>query len=90
MQELDQIDVALSESPALVGMRTPPRETPAPARKLCCEVITDFRRLESLWLEWQRLWESDCRAEIFQTPGWAKAWWRSYGQQYSALFGSGL
>ena len=83
MQELDQIDVALSESPALVGMRTSTRETPASARNLCCEVITDFRRLESLWLEWQRLWESDCRAEIFQTPGWAKAWWRSYGQQYT-------
>ena len=59
MQELDQIDVALSESPALVGMRTSTRETPASARNLCCEVITDFRRLESLWLEWQRLWESE-------------------------------
>jgi CelD/BcsL family acetyltransferase involved in cellulose biosynthesis len=82
VQELDQIDVALSESPAL-GMRSPPRETPAPGRSLCCEVITDFPRLESLSLEWQRLWESDCRAEIFQTPGWGKAWWRSYGQQYT-------
>jgi len=83
VQELDQIDVALPESPALVGMRTAPREAPAPGEKLCCEVITDFRRLASLSFEWQRLWESDCRAEIFQTPGWAKAWWRSYGQQYT-------
>jgi CelD/BcsL family acetyltransferase involved in cellulose biosynthesis len=83
VQELDQIDVALPELPALVGMRTAPREATAPGRKLCCEVITDFRRLESLSLEWQRLWESDDRAEIFQTPGWAKAWWRSYGQQYT-------
>jgi CelD/BcsL family acetyltransferase involved in cellulose biosynthesis len=83
VQELDQIDVALPELPALVGMRTAPREATAPARKLCCEVITDFRRLESLSLEWQRLWESDGRAEIFQTPGWAKAWWRSYGQRYT-------
>jgi CelD/BcsL family acetyltransferase involved in cellulose biosynthesis len=83
VQELDQIDVALPESPAPVGMGTAPRQNPAPGRRLCCEVITDFRRLESLSLEWQRLWESDCRAEIFQTPGWAKAWWRSYGQQYT-------
>jgi CelD/BcsL family acetyltransferase involved in cellulose biosynthesis len=83
VQELDQIDVTLPESPAPVGVGTAPRQNPAPGRRLCCEVITDFRRLESLSLEWQRLWESDCRAEIFQTPGWAKAWWRSYGQQFT-------
>jgi CelD/BcsL family acetyltransferase involved in cellulose biosynthesis len=46
-----------------------------------CELITDFQRLEELFFEWQRLWESDPRAEVFQTPAWARAWWQSYGKQ---------
>ena len=48
-----------------------------------CEVVTDFHRMEELWPEWQRLWESDPRAEVFQTPEWTKAWWQSFGEQYS-------
>jgi CelD/BcsL family acetyltransferase involved in cellulose biosynthesis len=47
-----------------------------------CEVVTDFCRLEELFSDWRRLWESDPRAEIFQTPEWGKAWWRAYGQNY--------
>jgi CelD/BcsL family acetyltransferase involved in cellulose biosynthesis len=46
-----------------------------------CEVVTDFHRLEELFPDWQQLWESDPRAEVFQTPGWARAWWRTFGQQ---------
>jgi CelD/BcsL family acetyltransferase involved in cellulose biosynthesis len=48
-----------------------------------CEVVTDFHRLEELWPEWERLWESDPRAEVFQTPEWTKAWWRAFGHRYS-------
>jgi len=48
-----------------------------------CEVVTDFHRLEQLWSQWERLWESDPRAEVFQTPEWTKAWWLSFGQHYS-------
>jgi CelD/BcsL family acetyltransferase involved in cellulose biosynthesis len=45
--------------------------------------VTDFHRLEELSSQWERLWESDPRAEIFQTPEWSKAWWRAFGQDYS-------
>jgi CelD/BcsL family acetyltransferase involved in cellulose biosynthesis len=48
---------------------------------LRCEVVTDFHRLEEIFPEWQRLWESDSRAEVFQTPAWTRAWWQSYGKQ---------
>ena len=48
-----------------------------------CEVVTDFHRLELLWPEWRRLWESDPRAEVFQTPEWTTAWWQSFGEHYS-------
>ena len=48
-----------------------------------CEVVTDFHRLQELWPQWQRLWESDCRAEIFQTPEFARAWWRAFGRDCS-------
>ena len=47
-----------------------------------CEIVTDIVRLEQLSSDWQRLWESDRRAEIFQTPEWSRAWWRAYGESY--------
>jgi CelD/BcsL family acetyltransferase involved in cellulose biosynthesis len=47
-----------------------------------CEVVTAFDRLQELWPQWQRLWESDCRAEIFQTPEWTRAWWHALGHNY--------
>lgn len=50
------------------------------ARTMWCEVVSDFDRLEQLSPHWKRLWKSDPQAEIFQTPEWAIAWWRSFGQ----------
>lgn len=47
-----------------------------------CEVVTDFDRLQQLWPQWERLWESDPRAEVFQTPAWTRAWWHAYGHKY--------
>ena len=47
-----------------------------------CEVVTEFARLEEFFPHWDRLWESDPRAEVFQTSGWARAWWRSFGEQH--------
>jgi CelD/BcsL family acetyltransferase involved in cellulose biosynthesis len=47
-----------------------------------CEVVTAFHRLQELWPQWQRLWESDCRAEVFQTPEWTRAWWHAFGHNY--------
>lgn len=49
-------------------------------RRLRCEVISEVGRLEEISSEWSRIWKSDSRAEIFQTPEWATAWWRSFGQ----------
>jgi CelD/BcsL family acetyltransferase involved in cellulose biosynthesis len=46
---------------------------------LRCEVATDFSELEKVSSDWERLWRADCRAEIFQTLEWARAWWQSYG-----------
>jgi len=45
------------------------------------EIVTEFARLEQFFPDWQRLWENDPRAEVFQTPGWARAWWSTYGKQ---------
>jgi CelD/BcsL family acetyltransferase involved in cellulose biosynthesis len=44
-----------------------------------CEIVTSFDRLEELSAEWDRLWQADPRAEIFQSFAWARAWWQSFG-----------
>ena len=46
---------------------------------LRCEVASDFSELEEVSSDWERLWQADCRAEIFQTLEWTRAWWQSYG-----------
>jgi CelD/BcsL family acetyltransferase involved in cellulose biosynthesis len=50
---------------------------------LRCEVVSDFRELEKVSLDWERLWKSDERAEIFQTFSWARAWWQAYGNDFA-------
>src|SRR5579864_14644 len=47
-----------------------------------CEIVTDFRRLEDFSSQWERLWENDPRAEIFQTFEWSRAWWHAFGRNY--------
>jgi CelD/BcsL family acetyltransferase involved in cellulose biosynthesis len=66
-------DLELPCRPTLTGC--------AAVRAERCELVTEFQRLEELAPEWKRLWESDPRAEIFQTLEWARAWWQSYGKQ---------
>ena len=83
VRALEEVKVGLSDSPPSSELRTTARGHSVSDTKLRCEVITDFSRLELLSSAWQCLWEADCRAEIFQSPGWAKAWWRAYGQQYT-------
>ena len=61
-----------------------PRGAVTSAEKvLHCELVSDFRRLQELSPEWQRLWQSDPQAQIFQAPEWAMAWWRSFGHRYT-------
>jgi len=46
------------------------------------EIIRNFERLEELQPVWERLWQSDSNAEIFQHFSWIKSWWDSYGVRY--------
>jgi CelD/BcsL family acetyltransferase involved in cellulose biosynthesis len=50
---------------------------------LRCEVVSDFSGLEKISSDWERLWQADNRAEIFQTFAWTRAWWQSYGQEFT-------
>lgn len=50
---------------------------------LRCELISDFSRLEQLSGEWDRLWRADSDREIFQSFAWARAWWRTFGNNLS-------
>jgi CelD/BcsL family acetyltransferase involved in cellulose biosynthesis len=70
----------MSDPPVHAEVRSIRTVPPAPTRALRCEVVNDFRRLEELASEWTRLWSSDPRGEIFQTPEWAFAWWQLFGE----------
>lgn len=48
--------------------------------QLACEVVREFPALERLSADWQRLWQADPVAEIFQSFAWNRAWWRAYGK----------
>jgi CelD/BcsL family acetyltransferase involved in cellulose biosynthesis len=64
-----------------VGMNTTADRLDSPQLiRLHCEVISDFAELEKLSCHWQRLWEADPVAEIFQSFAWNRAWWRGYGK----------
>lgn len=47
-----------------------------------CEIVTQFQRLEDFAAQWERLWQTDPRAEIFQTFEWSRAWWHAFGRDY--------
>jgi CelD/BcsL family acetyltransferase involved in cellulose biosynthesis len=44
-----------------------------------CELVRDFSGVEALAPEWNRLWEADPRAEVFQSFLWNRAWWQACG-----------
>ena len=46
-----------------------------------CEAVNGFSRLEQFSSDWERLWRTDPEAEIFQSFGWARAWWQGYGHK---------
>jgi len=50
---------------------------------LRCHVASDFSELEKISSDWERLWQGDGKAEIFQTLAWARAWWQSYGHDFT-------
>jgi len=83
------MSAAVSSSPQLAAVGTE-HDLSAAAKSIhaCgvpfrCETVTEFARLEELSSDWQRLWECNPEAEIFQTFEWARAWWRSFGQHYA-------
>jgi len=67
-------DLPLPEEPSHFENATSDRQV-----NLRCEVVRDFNRLKELSSDWSRLWKADPKAEIFQSPEWAIAWWRSFG-----------
>lgn len=79
LNEPDTVNVLSPNPSTFADLRTAGNHAPAER----CEVVTDFHHLEELWSEWAHLWASDPRAEIFQTPEWARAWWRSFGRRYT-------
>lgn len=58
-----------------VSPPSPRATTPA----LSCRIITAFQELETLFADWNRLWKAAPRPEVFQSPGWARAWMRAFG-----------
>jgi CelD/BcsL family acetyltransferase involved in cellulose biosynthesis len=50
---------------------------------LRCEVVNDFGQLEKVSSDWESLWQADRSAEIFQSFAWARAWWQSYGHDFT-------
>jgi CelD/BcsL family acetyltransferase involved in cellulose biosynthesis len=53
--------------------------------QLECEIVTDSERLEEIAADWQRLWASSERSEVFQHFGWARACWKAFGDKMSLL-----
>src|ERR1051326_1279009 len=45
-----------------------------------CRIVRDFKELESMAGDWQRLWQSRPQPEIFQSLSWARAWWQCNGE----------
>lgn len=41
-----------------------------------CRIVRDFKELESMAGDWQRLWQSRPQPEIFQSLSWVRAWWQ--------------
>jgi CelD/BcsL family acetyltransferase involved in cellulose biosynthesis len=76
-----------SDSPYMqYGQKAALMEEPVkvkPASGLRCEVVSDFGRLQQLLPGWDQLWRGNLQAEIFQSAGWAAAWWRSFGHHYT-------
>jgi CelD/BcsL family acetyltransferase involved in cellulose biosynthesis len=70
--------LATLNTPALAGLKVA-RDHAFVDR---CEIVTDFRRLEVFSSQWERLWEKDPRAEIFQSFEWSRAWWHAFGGNY--------
>jgi len=42
-------------------------------------IITRFEELQDLSGEWDRLWTSNPRRQIFNRFDWSRAWWQGYG-----------
>jgi CelD/BcsL family acetyltransferase involved in cellulose biosynthesis len=58
----------------------PTSESACLTRKLHCEVITDFGRLEQLAPAWLDLLRRSSAPEPMLSPLWLRCWWQVYGQ----------
>jgi CelD/BcsL family acetyltransferase involved in cellulose biosynthesis len=48
-----------------------------------CQVLSRFAELEALASDWDRLWASNPRRQIFNRFSWIRAWWQGYGRSFS-------
>ena len=53
------------------------------AGALQCQVLSRFAELEALASDWDRLWASNPRRQIFNRFSWIRAWWQGYGRSLS-------
>jgi CelD/BcsL family acetyltransferase involved in cellulose biosynthesis len=88
MQESNHLRLASSDHPArqsgpFLQVNTLPVNNTNYGSALRSEVVRDFADLETISADWERLWQSDGRAEIFQTFAWARAWWHSHGHDFA-------
>src|SRR5436190_1933080 len=60
-------------------MQIPSEKRAAKAPTVRCEFVTDFKRLDELSVDWQRLTRCDQHAEIFQSWQWSRAFCKAYG-----------
>jgi CelD/BcsL family acetyltransferase involved in cellulose biosynthesis len=79
MQQTNHLRLFSSEHPPRRSWPFLQVNNPHHSSALRCEVASDFSELEEISSEWERLWQADGRAEIFQTFAWARAWWHCYG-----------
>ncbi|HXA75814.1 MAG TPA: GNAT family N-acetyltransferase [Candidatus Acidoferrales bacterium] len=53
------------------------------AGALHCQILSRFAELEAVASEWDRLWASNPRRQIFNRFSWIRAWWQGYGRTLS-------
>jgi CelD/BcsL family acetyltransferase involved in cellulose biosynthesis len=76
-------DEIASDNPPRLSLRLHEVKNTSAGDGLRCEIVSDFSGLEKISSDWERLWQADPRAEIFQTFAWARAWWPSCGDGFA-------
>lgn len=65
---------------AIDSRRTPVNEAAPPRTE--CAIVTEASTLQAITDDWYRLWSLDPNRQIFQHPGWIRAWLDAYATAY--------